>query len=147
MTIPFQATVLLTYKDGHVEERVFPIESIRNNFVFVNGGEEFGEEYGPFCIAPEDSPEHQEGAFQCQPAPSGERLSPQTVLDCRTWQEMTCAPTEPAPSPPEASQEPQEWSPFTRGPVPITEEDAKYLRGTPKPLITTIKVDIEKDPE
>ncbi len=137
MTIPFQATVLLTYRDGRVEERVFPIESIRSNFVYLDGGEEFGEQYGPFCISEDNSPEHQEGAFQCQPPPSAERLTPESVIDCRTWQSMTCANLPACP----AGE--------SRGFTQVTEEDMAWLQANPPKLLvpTVPNIVIEDDPE
>ncbi len=81
----FQATVILTFRDGRVEEAVLPVESVGGGMVYLEGGERFGPNYGPFCLGP-DEPGHQAGAFQCQPPPSGERLSPDSIAQCLAWQ-------------------------------------------------------------
>jgi len=78
------ATVVLTSRDGSVEEVSLPVESVRNGMAFLDGGSRFGAEYGPFCLG-DDEPGHQSGAFQCQAHPSGERLSAESVAQCREW--------------------------------------------------------------
>lgn len=48
-----------------------------------------------------------------------------------------------------ASKKKKKWSPFGRnsGVTIVSEEDMKYLKGEPAPLVITIPVVIEEDPD
>ena len=83
MTAPgFTAGVVCTFRNGGKEIRRFPVRYIKSNFVFLADGD---DDYGPFCLAPDDAT-HQHGAYLCSPPPCSEVLTRESVDECLAWQ-------------------------------------------------------------